>query len=80
VANFEWCASAAVSSSRLTAIARLLGDELNLQFDGSMEIDHDLISSIAAVAEDVEAGRIAPDPDGPDWIILARDLSKIRRH
>jgi len=63
----------------LTAIAKLLGDELNLQFDGTMEVDHDLISSIAAVAEDVEAGRITPDPDGPDWIILARELSKIRR-
>lgn len=63
----------------LTAMAKLLGDELNLQFDGTMEVDHDLISSIAAVAEDVEAGRITPDPDGPDWIILARELSKIRR-
>lgn len=63
----------------LTAIARLLGDELNLRFDGSMEIDHDLISSIAAVAEDVEAGCVTPDPDGPDWLILARELSKIRR-
>ena len=44
-----------------------------------MEIDHDLISSIAAVAEDVEAGRVTPDPDGSDWLILAWELSKIRR-
>lgn len=63
----------------LTAIAKLLGDELKLQFDGTMEVDHDLISSIAAVAEDVEAGRISPDPEGPDWIILSRELAKIRR-
>lgn len=63
----------------LTAIAKLLGDELNFQFDGTMEVDHDLISSIAAVAEDVEAGRITADPEGPDWLVLARELSKIRR-
>lgn len=62
----------------LTAIARLLGDERNLQFDGNVEIDHDLSSSIAAVAGDVESGRITPDPDGPNWIILAREPSKIR--
>lgn len=63
----------------LTAIADLLGDELNLQSDGTMEVDHDLISSIGAVAEDVQAGRLTADPEGPDWLILARELSKIPR-
>ena len=64
----------------LTAIADLLGDELVLQYDGAMEVDVDLLSAIAIalVAEDVEAGRIEQDPEGPDWLILARELSKIR--
>lgn len=63
----------------LSAIAKLLGDDLVLQFDGTLEVDQDLISSIAAVAADVEAGRTNREPDGPDWIILSRELAKIRQ-
>ena len=37
-----------------------------------------LLESIAAVAEDVESGRFTPDPGGPDCLILARELAKIR--
>jgi hypothetical protein len=37
-----------------------------------------LLESITAVAEDVESGRFTPDPGGPDWLILARELAKIR--
>lgn len=60
----------------LTAIAKLLGDELVLHHDGAMEIDMGLLESITAVAEDVESGRFTPKPGGPDWLILARELAK----
>ena len=49
----------------LSAVAKLLGDDLVLQFDGTMEVDQDLISSIAEVAADVEAGRSNVTPPAP---------------
>ncbi len=60
----------------LTAIAKLLGDELVLHHGGAMEVDMGLLlESITAVAEDVESGKLTPEPGGPDWPILARELA-----
>jgi hypothetical protein len=36
------------------------------------------LQAITSVAADVESGRFTPDPDGPDWLIRARELAKIR--
>ena len=62
----------------LTAIAKLLGDELVLHHDGAIEVDVGMLESITAVAEDVESGKFTPAPGGPDWLILAPELAKIR--